>query len=421
MPQFYHPSYPLATRLDNRARRKSPVLLAFHICRDTISLMNRGWRDPIGFLVLALLLALAFGAGYLAAPLHRTSSFPLLEEAWQALSQDYVEPQALDQAKLEQGAIRGLVEALQDPYTHYLDPQHLQWEEAYLEGKFEGIGAEVTQRDSEFIVLTPLPGSPAEKAGIRPGDRILQVDGEPTTGLTLLELISRIRGPKGTAVRLLILPEGQVSPAAVEVVREEISEKSVTLTQKDRVAVIRIASVSSQTPEELKEALSQLPPETGALVLDLRSNPGGLLDEVIEVAGQFIEKDAIVAYEVDSRGEKTAFKAPGDGLALRYPLAILVDRFTASAGEVLAAALRDNKGAPLFGSRTFGKGSVNVLQPLSDGSALIVTTSRWVSPLGHAIEGQGLEPDYPIEPAPGAEGGDPVLEAALKYLEEKAQ
>ena len=394
--------------------------MAFHTCSDTILLMNRSWRYPIGFLVLALLLTLAFGAGYLAAPLHRTSSFPLLEEAWQALSQDYVEPQALDQVKLERGAISGLVEALQDPYTHYLDPQHHQWEQASLEGKFGGIGTEVTQKDSDFIVLAPLPGSPAEKAGIRPGDRILQVDGEPTTGLTLLELISRIRGPKGTAVRLLIQPEGEASPVAVEVVREEISDKSVTLTQKDRVAVIRIASVSSQTPQELKDALTQLPPETTALVLDLRSNPGGLLDEAIEVAGQFLEKDAVVAYEVDSRGEKTAFKAPGGGLALQYPLAVLVNNFTASAGEVLAAALRDNKGAPLFGSRTFGKGSVGVLQPLSDGSALIVTTSRWVSPLGLAIEGQGLEPDYAIEPASGNEGSDPVLEAALKYLQAKA-
>ena len=380
--------------------------------------MNRGWRNPLVFLVPVLLLALAYGAGYLAA-LHSTPSFPLLEEAWQALSRDYVEPQALDQVKLERGAISGLVEALQDPYTHYLDPQHLQWEQATLEGKFEGIGTEVTQRDSDFIVLAPLPGSPAEKAGIKPGDRILQVDGEPTTGLTFLELISRIRGPKGTAVSLLILHEGESSPVEVEVVREEISDMSVTLTQRDRVAVIRIASISSQTPQELKEALSRLPPETKALVLDLRSNPGGLLDEVIEVAGQFLEKDAVVAYEVDNRGEKTAFRATGGGLALQYPLAILVDRFTASAGEVLAAALRDLRGAPLFGSRTFGKGSVNVLQPLSDGSALIITTSRWLSPLGHAIEGQGLEPDYPIEPAPG-EDGAPVLEAALKYLEAKA-
>jgi len=391
--------------------------LAFHTLRDTIFLMGKVSRYSPGLLVLALLFAVAFGAGYLAAPLHHTPSFSLLDEAWQALSQDYVEPQALDQMKLERGAIRGLVEALQDPYTHYLDPQHYQWEQATLEGKFEGIGTEVTQRDSDFIVLAPLPGSPAEKAGIRPGDRILQVDGEPTTGLTLLELISRIRGPKGTPVHLLILHEGEASPVAVEVVREEISNKSVTLAQKDRVAVIRISSFSSQTPQELRGVISQLPLETKALVLDLRSNPGGLLDEVVEVAGQFLEKDAIVAYEVDSRGEKTPFKAPGDGLALQYPLAILVDQFTASAGEVLAAALRDNKGAPLFGSRTFGKGSVNVIHPLSDGSALIITTSRWESPLGHAIEGRGLEPDYPIVPAPGEEGRDPVLEAALKYLE----
>ena len=394
--------------------------MAFHTLRDTILLMNRGWRNPLVFLVPALLLALAFGAGYLAAPLHRTPPFPLLEEAWQALSQDYVEPPALDRVKLERGAIRGLVEALQDPYTHYLDPQHHQWEQASLEGKFEGIGIEVTQRDSAFIVLASLPGSPAEKAGIRPGDRILQVNEELTADLTLLELVSRIRGPKGTPVRLLILHEGQASPIAVEVVREEISDRSVVLAQKDGVAVIRIASFSSQTPQELKEALSQLSQETKALVLDLRSNPGGLLDEVIEVAGQFLEKDAIVAYEVDSRGEKRPFKAPGDGLALQYPLAILVDSYTASAGEVLAAALRDNRGAPLFGSRTFGKGSVNVLHPLSDGSALIITTSRWESPLGHAIEGRGLEPDYPIEPVPAEEGRDPVLEAALKYLEAKA-
>ena len=382
--------------------------------------MNRGWRNPLVFPLLALLLVLSFGAGYLATPLHHPSSFPILEEAWQALSQDYVEPQALDRTKLERGAITGLVETLQDPYTHYLDPQHLQLEQADLEGTFQGIGTEVTQGDSGFIVTAALPGSPAEKAGIRAGDQILEVDGEPTAGLTFLDLISSIRGPKGTTVRLLILHQGETIPVAVDVVREEISGTSVTLTQKGTVAVIRISSISARTPQELKTVLSQLPPETRALVLDLRSNPGGLLDEVIEVAGQFLEKDAIVTYEVNSRGEKKPYLAPGAGLALRYPLAILVDSSTASAAEVLAAALRDNRGAPLFGSKTFGKGSVNVLQPLSDGSALIITTSRWQSPLGHAIEGVGLEPDYAIEPAPAQEGGDPVLDAALKYLEAKA-
>lgn len=392
--------------------------MVFRTLRDTIFSMGRVWRYSPVFMILALLLA--FGAGYLSASIHDTPPFPVLEEAWQAISQDYVEPQALDQVKLERGAITGLVEALQDPYTYYLDPQHHQWEQASLEGKFEGIGIEVTQQDSDLIVLAPLPGSPAEKAGIRAGDRILQVDGEPTTDLTFLDIVSRIRGPKGTPVRLLILHEGEASPVAVEVVRQEISDKSVTVTQKDRVALIRIASFSYQTPQELKEALSQLPQETEALVVDLRNNPGGLLDSVIEVAGQFLEKDAIVAYEVDSRGEKTPFKASGDGLALQYPLAVLVDQFTASSGEVLAAALRDNRGAPLFGSKTFGKGSVAVIQPLSDGSALIITTSRWESPLGQVIEGRGLEPDYPIEPAPGEENTDPVLEAALEYLEAKA-
>ena len=380
--------------------------------------MNRTLRSFILVLLLLFLVTLSFGLGYFSAPRSPATELPLIQEAWRALSQDYVDPKALEPQALERGAIRGLIDALKDPYTAYLDPEHYQMELSSLQGKFEGIGAQVTKRDKDLIVILPFPGSPAEKAGLRSGDKVLQVNGEDISGLSLNEAVLRIRGPRGTSVQLLILHEGAKEPQEVAVVRAEIKVESVTVSQREEVAIIRIISFNETTPRELREVLSRLPRQTRALLLDLRANPGGLLSAVVEMAGQFLEEGQVVLYEVDRQGERQPWTAPDGGLALDYPLAVLVDKYSASGSEVLTGALQDHKRAAVFGTTTFGKGSVNIIRNLSDGSALYITRNRWLTPQGRPIEGKGLDPDFTVETTPQdqEQGRDPVLEAALQHL-----
>jgi carboxyl-terminal processing protease len=356
-------------------------------------------------------------------PKQLPAEFQTLGEVWGLLYQNYVEPDALNSKQLSQGAIKGMLEALGDPYTSYLDADSYKIEaNSLFEGKFEGIGATVGMKDGQLIVVSPLPGSPAEQAGLRPGDKILEINGESTSKMSLDQAVLKIRGPKDEKVKLLIQHEGADTPTELEVARAEIKTSSVsTKLLEDGIGYLKITSFSERTGQEVEQALNDLLGQGArSLVIDLRDNPGGLVQTVVDIATQFLD-GGVVLYEVNRQGERKEWTAQHGGKATQLPLAVLVNHYSASGSEVLAGALQDRGRATLIGTTTFGKGSVNVLYQLKDGSALYLTIERWLTPNGRPIEGKGLEPDIPIELTPNdiAQGKDPQLQQAIDYLRAK--
>ena len=379
-------------------------------------------------LLIVFLILLSFVAGFGLSqalsdgvPEEVPPEFNTLWEVWESLSEDYVNKETIDSQELIQGAIEGLIEALGDPYTTYLDPETSDLAWSAFEGSFEGIGAVVAMEDGELTVISPIAGTPAERQGIRAGDRILEIDGETTSGRSLTEAVLKIRGPGGTAVTLLILHRGETDPVEIEVIREEIDLDTVYLEMlPGDIAHIQITYFSLRTDKEVSSVLSDaLSRGATAIVLDLRGNPGGLLDTVVDMADEFLDGGTIL-YQADDEGNVVAeWKASSGGLAADLPLAVLVDGGSASGSEVLAGALQDHGRGPLIGTKTYGKGSVQLIRELSDGSALYVTSARWLTPNGHLIEGLGLTPDFevPITEEDIALGIDPQLERAIVYLQ----
>ena len=377
-------------------------------------------------LLILLVFLLAFGAGFAYSQLldpRATSEFPeelhAVEEVWWLLSEDYVNQDALDPEKLSRGAIEGMLEALNDSHTSYFESYDVV--SSHLEGSsFEGIGAIITLEDGELTVVSPIAGGPAERQGVRSGDKILEIDGEPTSGMSLMEAVLKVRGELDTTVILLILHQNGNAPVTIEIVREEITIDSVYLDMlPDDIALIQITRFADKTSDELTTELSDAI-QSGAwgIILDLRGNPGGYLDVTVDVASEFLD-GGIVLYEADEAGN--IFKewtASSGGLAIDLPIVVLVDDGSASGSEVLAGALQDRGRATLIGTETFGKGSVNVVRKLSDGSALVVTTARWLTPDHHMIEGVGLTPDIEVNITIDdiASGRDPQLESAIQYL-----
>jgi len=358
----------------------------------------------VKIMVIALLLVASFvlssGAG--CAPGSRTPPSPgqdldVVTEAWNIIFQDYVDKDRLDASLLSQGAVKGMVEALDDPYTSYLDAETCQLALTGMEGKFEGIGAEVAVKDGQLMIIAPIADSPAAKAGIRAGDKILEINGMSTSEISLVEAVLNIRGPKGTTVRLLILHQDETEPEAIEIVRAEIELSSVDFEMKGDIAYISITHFSQRTNEELPPVLQFITWEapTG-IILDLRSNPGGILQVVIDVAGYFLE-EGVVVNVVDNQGKHTPIMVRPNKAVTDLPLVVLVDSYSASGSEVLAGALQDYARATIAGTRTYGKGSVNILRQLKDGSGLYITTARWLTPNSRLIEGVGIEPDYELE------------------------
>lgn len=373
----------------------------------------------IKILVIALLvvtLSLSFGSGCLSLTINpnldrSAEDMDLVEEAWGIIFQDYVERDSLDADVLSRGAIRGMVEALDDPYTAYLDPETCQLSLSDLEGKFEGIGAHVAIRDDEIIIIAPIPDTPAAKAGVRAGDKILKIDGKSTSGMSLVEAVLLVRGPQGTSVRLLVLHEDETEPEEIEIIRAEIEVDSVYFEMREDIAYVSITHFSGRTEAELLPVIDSLDNEEATgIILDLRSNPGGILPAVVDVASCFLAEGTVVDV-VDNQGRHTTMSVKRKGVTTDLPLVVLVDGFSASGSEVLAGVLQDYHRAIIAGTQTFGKGSVNILRQLSDGSGLYITTARWLTPSGRLIEGEGIAPDYELE----LEGEDAVG-WAIDYL-----
>ncbi|MFC1953794.1 S41 family peptidase [Chloroflexota bacterium] len=370
-------------------------------------------------MVLVVSLALSFNTGCVFSTTTQSQAKPeqdleIIEEVWHIILEDYVEKDDLDTTKLREGAIKGILEELNDPYSSYLDAPAYQLSRGDLRGEFEGIGAYVGIYGDQLTIISPIPGSPAEKAGIKALDVILAIEETSTQQMGLEEAVLRIRGPKGTPIKLLILHKDETKPEEIEIIREAIEIPTVTIEMKEDIAYIRIYHFSERTNEELGEILASIeePPATG-IILDLRSNPGGYLDEVIEVTSHFITEGIIVSV-VDNQGKTEDLYTKSQDITTTLPMVALSDNFSASGSEVLIGALQDYNRATIAGTRTYGKGSVNTLNQLTDGSGLYITIARWLTPNGRLIEGKGIEPDYTLK----LEEEDPI-QWAIEYLKDK--
>lgn len=385
----------------------------------------------VAVLVFAIVLASSgtgFAAGWYLAPQAAPAANPpredlqqrfgLFWEAWSIIEREYNADAPLDLQKMVYGAISGAINSLGDPYTTFSEPAQARIFEEDLEGSFEGIGATVDLVEGLLVIVEPLESSPALKAGLRPNDVILEVDGQSLQGLDLTEAISLIRGPKGTRVRLLIHRPGMLEPFEVELTRDKIDLPTVSHQMlEDGIAYVRLTEFNNQATTRLRAALrSLMEEEPRALIFDLRGNPGGYLHIAGQVASQFI-REGVVVIEKNSKGEVGELRADGRGLALDVPLVVLVDGGTASASEIVAGAIQDLGRGTLIGRPTYGKGSVQASYTLSDGSAVRVSIARWYTPNGHQLDGDGLTPDIVVEPNPEQSADDdPVLERARQFI-----
>ena len=347
------------------------------------------------------------------------AEFQRLAEVWEILQRQHIDRADLDGKALSDGAIRGMLRALEDPYAAYLTADQFNLESQDIRGFFEGIGAEVGLRDGRITIIGPIPDTPAEQAGIRPGDVILEIEGESTQGISLLEAVYKIRGEKGTTVELLVLHRNSGESVTVVITRGVIPLTSVRLLmQVGRIGHLRLSGFTGTTNDDLKEALDRFQRSQGAgLILDLRNNPGGLVSSVIDVASQFLAKDLLVLYQIDAEGQRIDWKTKSGGKGVDIPMVVLVNEFSASASEVLSGAIMDHDRATVLGTTTFGKGSVNNLWPLGDGSGINFTVARWFTPNGTQIEGEGITPDVVVE-VPEGETEDIELDRAIELLKE---
>lgn len=350
----------------------------------------------------------------------------IIWEAWSFLLDDYVDASALNPEAFSEEAVRGMLTILGDRQTAYISPEVITGSFSdVFRGNFEGIGAHVNlNRAGRLIIVSPIEGGPAEAAGIRPGDIILEVDGEVIEGLSLLEAVARIRGPKGTMVQLLVKHLGALDPVLIPVERNVIPLVSVVLRSQpgDKFAHIRLTQFFPNSPEALKEMLQQVI-DDGAegLILDIRDNDGGTLNAVVEIASMFLdpEEQDLVLYVQKGDGSRTNWKIRDVGIAKSIPMVILVNERSASSSEVLAGALQDYERATVIGTTTFGKGSVNILRPLSNGGGLYITIAHWYTPFGRIIQGEGLTPDIEVTDRDRQEADIQQLRAAIEELERK--
>ena len=356
------------------------------------------------------------------------SAHDLLEEVKERVSTEYVE--LLPDGRLEQAAVEGVIASL-DPHSAFLDAAAYDEMRVNTAGSYTGIGIEVTAVNDRVTVVAPIEGSPAERAGVLTGDVVLAVDDIEVSASRLNEAIERLRGFPGSRVRLAVSREGVAQPLTFDLERSEVHVRTVRAEPlPGGYGYARITQFSDSTPADLDEALTQL--GTGryarlrGLVLDLRGNPGGVLEAAANVADEFLETGIIVRGEGRTPESRFEIDATAGDVLRGAPLVVLIDGGSASGSEIVAGALRDHDRATLMGERTFGKGSVQTVIPLSHGQALKLTTSRYYTPSGASIHERGLEPDYVIPGAPPAMRGpgrsaaaDPAVQAALQYLRDR--
>lgn len=351
-------------------------------------------------------------------------------EAFQFINDEYVDYSLIDHAEMSEEAIRGFIEALGDPHMTYISPEQMRMSRDDLAGSFFGIGATVAPApDGKGVIIqSPMEDSPAMKAGIKPGDRILAVDGVDATGWSVSEAVLVIRGEEGVPVLLTILRVGDVDPIDIEIVRGHVPLKSVfsRMIPDTPYAEIDIRQFTDETPGEIRKHMSDILSQGAeGVVIDLRNNPGGLLHATLDSASEFIPEGRL-AYEQDRNGARRDFYAHGEANFENVPIVLLVNEWSGSGAELFAGAIQDHGRAVLIGEKTFGKGSVNITRTLSNGAGLNITIRRWYTPEGNVIEGVGLTPDVIVEADPTPDHRDvdwvePQMDAAIKQLNFQTQ
>ena len=340
-------------------------------------------------------------------------------EAWNIVHDQYVE-QPIDDQLLMQGAIRGMMDALGDQQTFYMEPQVYENETSSLQGQYEGIGAYVDTEGEFLTIVSPIEGSPAEQAGLLPGDRVIAIDGEDMTGVAPEEARLKVLGPEGTTVMLTVTREGESAPLEFTITRAQIEIRSAEGKMlENNIGYVDINTFGERTTQELRAALDDLLKQNPrGIIIDLRNNPGGYLSTSVEVASEFID-DGVILYEEYGDGRRDTHRALGNGQATDIPLVVLINEGSASASEILAGALQDYERATLVGVKSFGKGSVQNWVPLSDNQgAARVTIARWLTPDERLIDHIGLMPDVVVEMSPEdfVAELDPQLDAAMETM-----
>ena len=347
----------------------------------------------------------------------------LLWQVWKTIEEKYAVKDKINAQAMIYGAINGLVKSLDDPYTVFLKPEDAKKFLEDVKGTFEGVGMEIGIKDGQLRVVAPLANTPAERAGLRAGDKILQVDGKSTEGITIDEAINWIRGPKGTEVVLTIYRDAWGEARDIKLIRDVIDVPAFKLElRNDKIAYLKIYQFSEKAGYEFPEiALQILNSDAQKIILDLRDNPGGYLEVAQEIASWFLEKGQVVAIEdFGGRQEQKFYLARDNARLVAYPVVILINKGSASGAEILAGALRDNRGIKLIGEKSFGKGSVQELVSLKNNSFLKITVANWLTPKGELITNKGLEPDIKVEmtTADYEAGHDPQLEKAIEIIKE---
>ncbi len=394
------------------------IVFTFSAGLWTGSMITNGGKNPAMKLQFPGVATQSDPAQLTATPVDRGTLFFPFWEAWDTVHRDFVD-QPVDDVKLMQGAIRGMLSSLGDPHTSYMDPVEFQQANAPLEGEYEGIGAYVDTTGDYLTIISPMPGSPAEKAGIKPGDTVIAIDNEDMTGIDPNLVLRKILGPAGTEVEIKLKREG-VEDFSVKIVRAKILLPSVESKMLDEnIAYVNLSSFASDTGPKLRNSLKDLLSRNPkGLILDLRNDGGGYLDTAQEVVSEFLKEGTVL---IEEYGDKTQHKyevQPG-GLATEIPMVVLVNGGTASAAEITAGAIQDYKRGILIGEKTYGKGSVQQWSSLpNESGAIRVTIARWLTPNGRQINAIGLMPD--IEIALTQEDfdaeKDPQLDRAIEYI-----
>lgn len=351
--------------------------------------------------------------------------FALFWRVWDLLKQKYVDTDSLDAKKLMYGAIKGMLAATGDPYTTFLDPEETQEFGEDISGSFEGIGAELGIKQGILTVIAPLSGTPAEKAGLRAADKIIRIDGKITADMGIDDAVKLIRGKKGTTVTLTILRGGENEARDITVERGVINVKSVQLSfTDDNIANLKVTRFGDDTSREFAQAIRSLKSRNAkGIILDLRNNPGGYLDSAVDMAGRMLPQGKVVVMEESRGGEREELQASGADMASSIETVVLINEGSASASEILAGALKENRGnVTLVGKKSFGKGSVQELVELPQGTAAKFTVARWLTPNGNQINEQGINPDIEISLSNEdyENDRDPQLDKALEVLREKS-
>jgi carboxyl-terminal processing protease len=338
-------------------------------------------------------------------------------EALGIIEENSVDPK--DTKKLIYGAIKGMTNSL-DPHSSFMAPEEFKELQIETKGSFSGIGIEITMKDNLLIVVSPIEGTPAYRAGLQAGDRIVKIDGQSTKNMNLIDAVRKIRGAKGSSVNLTIIRENAEKPKTVSLVREIIPIRSVRVRYIDDIGYIRITNFQDKTDHDLKQAFNDLNVKCKPLrgiILDLRNDPGGLLDQAVKVSDEFLSSGLIVYTEGRNKAQTMRFYANENSSSLEksIPLVVLINEGSASASEIVAGAMQDRKRGFLIGTKSFGKGSVQTIIPLEDGSALRLTTAHYYTPSGRVINEKGITPDIVVE-APAIPEGKSVKDLRQEAL-----